>query len=289
MIFPDRGAGCGEQPLADAWGVCQRGRGPLDQRLHDVCREFCLVHPAGHQPLHLLPQHAVIRHEPGLVVLDALGTERAFDDLIQRRRQDPITVRFVISCPPAERFVPVVQTLQEVRAQQFVIIGQGEAAGRCGVERRDDDAGVLLRQLAAAAVERFLQRCFVIRRLCFGGCRAERADCVADLDSLRVPAEESTPAEHHARALLRRQPAQRVVRLLGGNIADRCGLRIVGKAPAIGEVAVVVGRDQLGVSVEGDDALWVLFGRNIIAARDHAQGRIGLRAPGRIPRDIRIE
>ena len=112
---------------------------------------------------------------------------------------------------------------------------------------------------------------------------------MADLDSLRVPAEESTPAEHHARALLRRQPAQRVVRLLGGNIADRCGLRIVGKAPAIGEVAVVVGRDQLGVSVEGDDALWVLFGRNIIAASDHAQGRIGFRAPGRIPRDIRIE
>ena len=289
MIFPDRGAGCGEQPLADAWGVCQRGRGPLNQRLHDVRREFCLIDPAGHQTLHLLSQHAVIRHEPGLVILNTLGAEGTFDDLIQRRRQDQITVRLVISCPPAERFVPVVQTLQEVRAQQFVIIGQGEAAGRCGVERRDDDAGVLLRQLAAVAVERFLQRLFVIRRLCLNGCGAKRGGRVADLDSLRVPAEESTPAEHHARALLRRQPAQRVVRLLGGNIADRCGLRIVGKAPAIGEVAAVVGRDQLGVSVEGDDALRVLFGWNIIAAGDHAQGRIGFRALSRVPRNIRIE
>ena len=289
MIFPDRGAGCGEQPLADAWGVCQRGRGPLNQRLHDVRREFCLIDPAGHQPLHLLSQHAVIRHEPGLVILNTLGAEGAFDDLIQRRRQDQITVRLVIACPPAERLVPVVQTLQEVRAQQLVIIGQGEAAGRCGVERRDDDAGILLRQFAAAAVERFLQRRFVIRRLCFDGCRSERADCVADLYSLRVPAEESTPAEHHARTLLRCQPAQGVVCLLRGNVADRCGLRIVGKAPAIGEVAAVVGGDQLGVSVEGDDALRVLFGRNIIAAGDHAQGRIGFCALSRVPRNIRIE
>ena len=83
VIFPNRGAGCGEQPLADAWGVCQRGRGPLDQRLHDVCREFCFIYPAGYQPLHLLPQHAVIRHEPGAVILNALGTEGTFDDLIQ--------------------------------------------------------------------------------------------------------------------------------------------------------------------------------------------------------------
>ena len=270
MIFPDRGAGCGEQPLADAWGVCQRGRGPLNQRLHDVCRESCPIHPAGHQPLHLLTQHAVIRHEPGFVVLDALGTERAFDDLIQRRRQDPITVRFVISCPPAERFVPVVQSLQEVRAQQFVIIGQGEAACRRGIERRDDDAGVLLRQLAAITVKRFLQRLFVIRRLCLNRCGAKRGGRVADLDSLRVPAEEGAPAEHHARTLLRCQPAQGVVRLLRGDVADRCGLRIAGEAPAIGEVTAVVGRDQLGVSVEGDDALWV-FGRECaVAAVYHA-------------------
>lgn len=112
---------------------------------------------------------------------------------------------------------------------------------------------------------------------------------MADLDSLRVPAEEGAPAEHHARTLLRCQPAQGVVRLLRGDVADRCGLRIAGEAPAIGEVAAVVGRDQLGVSVEGDDALRVLLSRNIIAAGDHAQGRASFRSLGRVPRNIRIE
>ena len=60
--------------------------------------------------------------------------------------------------------------------------------------------------------------------------------------------------------------------LLRGKVADGGGLFLASKAPPEGKTCAVVGGDQLCISADGDNALWVLLGRGSNIPGNHAQG-----------------
>ena len=86
-----------------------------------------------------------------------------------------------------------------------------------------------------------------------------------------IPAQKGSSAKIDT--LICRQPAQRVMRLLGSVVADGYGLLVVRESAAIGKSAGIICGNQfrVGISVCCNDFLGMLTGKGSALTRHHAK------------------
>ena len=82
-VFSDYCTGSCQDKLPCISFICQRRRGMMDQRFHDVRRHCSAVHPAGYQALDLLGHDTIICRHFRHIFLRMLGAEGTVDDLPQ--------------------------------------------------------------------------------------------------------------------------------------------------------------------------------------------------------------
>ena len=172
--------------------------------------------------------------------------------------------------------VPLVQTLQEIRSHQLIVVGQRQPAGGRRVKYRNHNP-VLFLQLAAVSAQRFFQILPVVARFDpHHRLLSERPGGRTDLLSLRIPAEKGPAAEYDLRPLLRHQPPQRAVGFLRRTVADGRRLPVLRKTSSVGISAGIIGGDQLGVSIDRDNPFRVLFCQSSLFPRNHTEAFLSL-------------
>ena len=240
--------------------IRHRSGSAVCQCLHNVSTNQGFIHAAGNEPLHLLTQDTFIRLHP----LITLGTKGIINDIFQSWG---LNTKFPVR--PAAACIPIVEPFQKIMGLQLIVIGQGETTCGCRIEDcQHNTIGQL--QLGFLAVEYLLKGVFVFRGAENG--RSRRHEGVGWLwnePPLGVPAEEGAASQDHPLFLC--QPAQGVVCLLRCLITNRNCLFLLRKPAPVGKAAGIIGRDQLGVSVDGDDALGMLICGSFFFTCDHTE------------------
>ena len=166
-----------------------------------------------------------------------------------------------------------MQPVQKIGGQQFVVVGDGQTA--CGGRVESGDHYARRRAQVLFPTGESLPQLLLIlagsgRPLNVSSTFAAHGAChLGNLDALGTPANKGPPAKRDA--LVGHQPPQGVVGLLGCGIAYRRGLRRIVEPSPVCEAAGVIGGDQLGVSVDGDNPFWMLSGGSFHFAGNHAQ------------------
>lgn len=182
---------------------------------------------------------------------------------------------------PAAVIVPVLHPVQKGRQGNLIVIGQCQPPGGRRIKGRHNGSLCPFQlHVLSKAQQGALQRLSIVGGNGFGLCvvGAHGAHNLRKLFALRIPAQENAISRKLPDPLFRGQPPQRVMCLLGSRVADRSGLPVGIEASPVSKAAGIVGGDQLGIAVDGDDSLGMLGSHRKRFPLDQAQSRISIRS-----------